>query len=117
MGLTRIHRQNEIASQSTPLWLIQATVLNCIGMIYSGDENLKQSALKNFSDLASPNKRERLFLQRRHSVAGTRQMSDWETWIEDETARRTGYFIWVCLSFQEFFGVVSLLIALLLLAS
>lgn len=103
-GLTEIDAQNGISSpKATSLWLTQATVLNCIGMLYSGDEKLKQPALKSFSDLASSSKRERLFYEPKHSVAGNRQMIDWDTWIEDEVARRTGYFIWVCLAFLEIF--------------
>ncbi|KAK2764245.1 hypothetical protein FQN54_008937, partial [Arachnomyces sp. PD_36] len=35
----------------TPEWLVQATVLNCVGMLYSGKDNLKQSAMKSFSNL------------------------------------------------------------------
>ncbi|KAK2765550.1 hypothetical protein FQN54_008404 [Arachnomyces sp. PD_36] len=86
--------ENELtSSKATPLWLIQATVLNCIGSLYSGQEQLKQSGLKSFNDLASSNNIERL-LRHPKLLDGARQTTDWSAWIEDEARRRTGYLIW-----------------------
>lgn len=102
--LTEINAQNEMySSQSTPLWLIQATILNCIGMLYNGNEKLKQSALKCFTDLVSSSETERLLRHFKQPGEGSRQMADWGSWVEDEMRRRTGYFIWVYLTLPETF--------------
>ena len=85
---------------ATPLWLLQATLLSSIGMLHSGNETLKMSASKSFMDLVSMCNRERLLHPLRPEGNGILRdrLTDWGTWIEDESRRRTGYCIWVCLT-------------------
>ncbi|KAK0124407.1 hypothetical protein ONS95_009368 [Cadophora gregata] len=91
----------ELDGSSKPgvLVLAQVKLLNCVGMMYCGDDRLRTLARGYHSDLAAfctvhwagP------------SVAATSKYperteqvdQDWQTWIQTETIRRTGYCIWL----------------------
>jgi hypothetical protein len=70
-------------------------------MLYSGDENSKQCALKCFTDLVSWSNHEQLLHQIKQPVNEASQTANWGSWVEEETKRRTGYFIWVFYTFKE----------------
>jgi hypothetical protein len=79
--------------------LTQAKLLNCVGMIYSGDEYLVTVAKSYHGDLASF-----CDAQWNESVSRTEEeiggaaypiAQKWKVWCDAESRRRTGYCIWV----------------------
>ncbi|KAE8310705.1 fungal-specific transcription factor domain-containing protein [Aspergillus transmontanensis] len=82
----------------TPLWLMQATMLNCVGLLHGSNEHSRDFALDSIGELVNLSTREGLLCastQSRLSPMGTSQDTRWAIWIEDETRKRTGYFIWL----------------------
>ena len=82
---------------------MQAKILNCVGMMYCGDERLMKIGKTYHSDLAS-------FCEEEWEVScvessNVEEVADhvertgqnWNEWCEAETSRRTGYCIWVSL--------------------
>jgi hypothetical protein len=87
-----VERQKN-ALNYTPLWLMQAMLLNCIGLIHSGNPQSRDSGLSLFSELVRLAHGEDLFSTSHQShVQDTRQ---WGYWIENEMKRRTGYLVWL----------------------
>ncbi|KAF7588208.1 hypothetical protein BBP40_005991 [Aspergillus hancockii] len=85
-------------SGRTPLWLFQAMMLNCVGLLHGNNEQARSSALDNFGELVSLATREGLLgasTQPRLPLRENSEEALWATWIEDETRKRTGYFIWL----------------------
>ncbi|RAL00895.1 putative C2H2 transcription factor [Aspergillus ibericus CBS 121593] len=81
-----------------PIWLLQAITLNCVGLLYSYDERARVSALNSFGDLIGFVTHENLLGHSDKSMpltGGQMHEQTWESWIEDEIRRRTGYFIWL----------------------
>jgi hypothetical protein len=94
-------KQNEAGDDAKPngLDLIQAKLLNSIGVSYSGDTRLKKFATAYKSDFNS-------FCSSEWDLSTSKTGSDlpsnsaaasngWEIWHEEESRRRTGYCIWV----------------------
>ncbi|KAJ5152345.1 hypothetical protein N7492_010640 [Penicillium capsulatum] len=77
--------------------LVQAMLLNCIGLLHSGSERNKLSAFGSFRDLIMLVKREKL-LSTSSAVTSSYDGPDevkWRKWIRDEVRTRTGYCIWL----------------------
>ncbi|RAL13974.1 putative C2H2 transcription factor [Aspergillus homomorphus CBS 101889] len=81
-----------------PLWLVQAKLLNCIGLLYGSDERARTSALDGFDDMTSLLNRNKLL----RSLGKLKLVShdkppeqNWLLWIEDEVRRRTAYLVWL----------------------
>jgi hypothetical protein len=118
--------QAESSQEQRPdiLTLTQAKLLNCVGMIYSGDEHLMTAAKSYHGDLASF-----CDAQWSQSISSTDvEFRDaaypltqkWEVWCEVESRRRTGYSIWVRSDrgfFFLFLNAASSIILLSLFAS
>ncbi|KAE8372645.1 C2H2 type zinc finger domain protein [Aspergillus bertholletiae] len=82
----------------TPLWLIQTIMLNSVGLLHGSNEHTRNFALDNIGELVNFSTREGLLCastQSKISPMETSQDSLWATWIENETRKRTGYFIWL----------------------
>ncbi|KAI9928264.1 hypothetical protein MW887_002297 [Aspergillus wentii] len=82
----------------TPLWLLQAMLLSCIGLLHNSDERSRLSALSSFGDLITFTTRERLLSPSSRTKLLSDELSQerkWTIWIEDEVRRRTGYLIWL----------------------
>lgn len=80
----------------SPLWLLQATILNCLGLFHGRSERCGASAFSSFGDLVNHTMREGLLGP--SGLAGLRPETldqQWALWIEDEVRRRLGYLIWV----------------------
>ncbi|KAE8353015.1 C2H2 type zinc finger domain protein [Aspergillus coremiiformis] len=94
-----IHIEKEkCRSGRTPLWLIQAMMLNCVGLLHGNNENARSSMLDSFGELVSLATREGLLCAATLSKLATTEIpqeAHWVTWVEDETRKRTGYFIWL----------------------
>lgn len=79
-----------------PVWLLQTSVLNCVGILYSCDERARLLALNTFGNLAGFVTREKLLGHRPiQSSKGETNELRWVSWVDDEIRRRTGYLIWV----------------------
>jgi hypothetical protein len=80
------------------IWLLQATTLSTLGMFYSGEQDLIALARSSHGDLVELYNRSQLLLR---PPMGSRKSATpnperaWMTWIQEETAVRTGYCIWV----------------------
>ncbi|KAI5790313.1 fungal-specific transcription factor domain-containing protein [Geopyxis carbonaria] len=79
------------------LWLVQATLLNQIGMLYSGSTRLENIARQSHNKLVEYVRRSRLL-----SASSTLKESqdnyteqDWSNWVYQEGSRRLGYSIWL----------------------
>ncbi|OKL56172.1 hypothetical protein UA08_08491 [Talaromyces atroroseus] len=77
---------------SVPIWLIQAMLLNCIGLIYGGDDQAKSLGLSSLSDLVRFAHQEKLLSNIDPNINSS---TTWKQWVELEMARRTGYLIWL----------------------
>jgi hypothetical protein len=80
----------------SPLWLLQATILNCLGLFHGRSERCGASAFSSFGDLVNHTMREGLLGP--SDLAGLRPETldqQWALWIEDEVRRRLGYLIWL----------------------
>lgn len=79
-------------TSTKPIWLIQAMLLNCIGLYHSADSQAKEYALGALNDLVRFAHYERLLsggqLNRTIDIS-------WRGWIDMEIKRRTGYLIWL----------------------
>ncbi|XRM42073.1 hypothetical protein ABZX51_005309 [Aspergillus tubingensis] len=79
-----------------PVWLLQASVLNCVGILYSCDERARLLALNTFGNLVGFVTREKLLGHRPiQSSNGETKELRWVSWVDDEIRRRTGYLIWL----------------------
>ncbi|KKK23571.1 hypothetical protein ARAM_001318 [Aspergillus rambellii] len=84
--------------ERTPLWLLQAILLNCVGRLHGGSERGRISALGDFTDLTNLATRERLLccpgkINNSPNEASVGQ--EWTLWVEEESRKRTGYLIWL----------------------
>jgi Fungal specific transcription factor domain len=77
---------------SVPIWLTQAMLLNCIGLIHSGDGQAKGLGLSSLSDLVRFAHQEKLLSNVESNINSSHS---WKQWVEMEMVRRTGYFIWL----------------------
>ncbi|KAJ6102575.1 hypothetical protein N7486_005002 [Penicillium sp. IBT 16267x] len=76
--------------------LIQVILLNCIGLLHSGSERAKASALSSFKDLVTLMNREKLLgMVKPGNRRGSPDDAIWMNWVQDEIRRRTGYCIWL----------------------
>ncbi|KAL1956773.1 hypothetical protein VTO42DRAFT_6827 [Malbranchea cinnamomea] len=93
----------QVERQRTPrpeLWLVQAAFLNCIGLFYTGNRYLEVHAARAKSVLMSLCKQANLL---DHACPGNEADSSqfdsvdsqWAVWGRQESARRTGYLIWL----------------------
>ena len=80
-----------------PLGLLQATLFNCIGLFYSGNEKDKLYALSSFKELVSLVENKRLLAASKPLKESGRISGEvlWQKWIDGETRKRTGYCVWV----------------------
>ena len=74
---------------------MQAILLNCIGLLHSGNEQDKLSALTLFKDLVTFASHEKLLSPSRTEITRNSNDAMWMKWAQDEARRRTGYCIWV----------------------
>ncbi|KAJ5315452.1 hypothetical protein N7476_005759 [Penicillium atrosanguineum] len=74
---------------------MQAMLLNCIGFLYSGNEQDKLSALTLFKDLVTFASYEKLLSPSRMEITRNTNEAMWMKWAQDESRRRTGYCIWL----------------------
>jgi hypothetical protein len=79
------------------LGLLQAILLNCIGLFHSGIEKDKLSALSAFKELVSLVEDKKLLAASKPLKESGRISGEvlWQKWIDDETRKRTGYCVWV----------------------
>lgn len=93
--------QAERGEDDKPNFLVQAQakLLNCVGMMYSGDEDLTRLAKSYHYQLVSfcgdnwtngALETEEILRNNSNSVG-----RKWKAWYEAESRRRTGYCIWV----------------------
>ncbi|CAI7567622.1 unnamed protein product [Penicillium manginii] len=78
--------------------LIQAKLLNCIGLLHSGNEGDQRSAMSSFSDLVALSNLERLLASHSKKTPTPRRTSNdaqWSQWVQEEVRKRTGYCIWL----------------------
>jgi hypothetical protein len=84
------------------LLFTQIKLLNCVGMIYCGDERLSNLAGSYHNDLASFCSTEWSRTLSETGQSNINGMDDadhgWKKWYEAESHRRTGYCIWVSFS-------------------
>ncbi|KAI2930256.1 transcriptional regulator family: Fungal Specific TF and C2H2 zinc finger [Aspergillus niger] len=81
-----------------PVWLLQASVLNCVGILYSCDERARLLALNTFGNLIGFVNREKLLSRPDRPIQplnGKTNEQHWVSWVEDEIRRRIGYLIWL----------------------
>jgi hypothetical protein len=75
-----------------PIWLIQAMLLNCIGLYHGGNYQAKEYGLGSLNDLVRFAHYERLLSNgQSNNTIGI----SWRDWIDMEIRRRTGYLIWL----------------------
>ena len=77
---------------------MQTIMLNCVGLLHGSNEHSRDFALDSIGELVNISTREGLLCASTQSRLPTRDTSQdarWATWVEDETRKRTGYFIWV----------------------
>ncbi|KAL4890221.1 hypothetical protein BDV59DRAFT_185071 [Aspergillus ambiguus] len=80
----------------TPLWLLQAVLLNCIGLFHGSSERCGVSAFSSFGDLVNFTMGERLLGPSDSTLSCETSLErQWTLWIEDEIKRRTGYLVWL----------------------
>ncbi|KDN70364.1 hypothetical protein CSUB01_11011 [Colletotrichum sublineola] len=94
-------QKNERACASDPssqLCLDQATVLNQIGMMFSGDMAMCEHAQMNMSSVALISKKAGRHSKHQPSGAQAAYPPDasraWESWVRAESTRRLAYFSW-----------------------
>ncbi|KAJ5945808.1 hypothetical protein N7454_002647 [Penicillium verhagenii] len=76
--------------------LIQVMLLNCIGLLHSGSERAKASALSSFKDLVTLMNREKILgMSKSSNIQGSSDDTKWINWVQEEVRRRTGYCIWL----------------------
>ncbi|KAJ5160007.1 uncharacterized protein N7482_007011 [Penicillium canariense] len=82
---------------SVSLDLLQAMLLNCIGLLHSGNEKDKLSAFGAFKDLVTLANDEKLLSSTKplRESNGNSCEDLWQKWIKDETRKRTGYCVWL----------------------
>lgn len=75
-------------------------LLNCIGLLHSGSERAKLSALGTSRELVILASREKLLAPSASNniLVDAPSEEAWEKWIIDEIRKRTGYCVWVCLN-------------------
>jgi hypothetical protein len=78
--------------------MTQTKLLNCVGMIYCGDERLSTIGRSYHSELVSFCNTEWSRTISKAEQSNTNGMDDdygWKKWYEAESCRRTEYCIWV----------------------
>jgi hypothetical protein len=93
-----LEQKNRGSLNQYALDLIQAKLLNCIGLLHSGNEGDQRSAMSAFSDLVALSNHERLLASRSKKTPMPSRTSDdahWTRWVQEEVRKRTGYCIWV----------------------
>lgn len=85
-----------------PLGLLQAILLNCIGLFHSGIEKDKLSALSSFKELVSLVEDKKLLAASKPLKESNRISGEVlrQKWIDDETRKRTGYCVWVSFAWK-----------------
>ncbi|KAJ6119703.1 hypothetical protein N7523_003983 [Penicillium sp. IBT 18751x] len=78
---------------------MQAMLLNCIGLLHSGKEQDKLSALTLFKDLVTFANHEKLLCPSQTEITRNSKEAAWVKWAQDESRRRTGYCIWVSMPY------------------
>lgn len=92
-----LKRERHGPNQATCLDLIQAMLLNCVGLFHSRSERARLSALGSLRDLVMLMNCERLLARSPIDFSNdTSNEAKWEKWIEKEIRTRTGYCVWVC---------------------
>ncbi|OQE10169.1 hypothetical protein PENVUL_c004G09538 [Penicillium vulpinum] len=79
----------------TSLEILQAMLFNCIGLLHSRSERGRILAMSTFGDLVTLMKSSRLLTPMRTSLNEASPDASWESWVQDEVRRRTGYCIWL----------------------
>jgi hypothetical protein len=95
---TNLVQRARHVSGTPEIWLLQATTLSTIAMFYSGEQDLIALARSSHVDLIELYNRRQLLLRPPMSSRKTTTPSPeraWMTWIQEQTALRTGYCIWV----------------------
>lgn len=90
-----IQTENENGSKPSNLTLTQVKLLNCLGMMYSGDDRLQPLARRYQSDLLFFCNNEWAQTDLEASNNAEEVSQGWKLWYEAESRRRTGYCIWV----------------------
>lgn len=95
-------------SSSTNVIMIHVKLLNCVGMMYGGWEDLSQAARSYHRDLMDfrcyewkalneKDRNHRIGMIQEESNISERINREWKEWCEAESIRGTGYCIWVCM--------------------
>ncbi|KAJ5677993.1 uncharacterized protein N7477_003626 [Penicillium maclennaniae] len=74
---------------------MQAILLNCIGLLHSGNEQDKLSALTLFKGLVTFANYEKLLRPSHTEITRVSKEATWVKWAQEEARRRTGYCIWL----------------------
>ncbi|KAI2789813.1 hypothetical protein POX_d05311 [Penicillium oxalicum] len=85
------------STRRASLDMLQAMLLSCLGILYSGDDRNKLSTLGVFKELVRLFEDEELLADSKY-LQSSEQLSGealWHSWINDEIRRRTGYCIWL----------------------
>ncbi|TGO46196.1 hypothetical protein BOTNAR_0606g00020 [Botryotinia narcissicola] len=94
---------NDGDTRCTKIMMIQIKLLNCVGMMYSGSDELSHSAKSYHRDLndfccnewKTSNQIPRIAVLQT-SPNDTKQTNrEWKEWYDAESIRRTGYCIWL----------------------
>ncbi|CAI7597272.1 unnamed protein product [Penicillium pancosmium] len=91
-----LEQKNRGSLNQYALDLIQAKLLNCIGLLHSGNEGDQRSAMSAFSDLVALSNHEKLLASRSKKTPTMSRTSDgahWARWAQEEVRKRTGYSI------------------------
>ncbi|PLB47304.1 C2H2 type zinc finger domain protein [Aspergillus steynii IBT 23096] len=91
-----VEKEKSCADQ-IPLWLIQASTLNHIGLLHGNNERTRRNALSSFGSLVDLATKEGLLCSTQSELfsSGDPVERQWTLWVEDELKRRTGYLIWL----------------------
>ncbi|EED23244.1 C2H2 transcription factor, putative [Talaromyces stipitatus ATCC 10500] len=84
--------EKETYTGAKPIWLIQAMILNCIGLYHGTDDQAKGLSFNCLNDLVRLAHQQRLLSSEQTNMGSE---TSWKDWIDVETRRRTGYFIWL----------------------
>lgn len=89
----------------TNVVVIQVKLLNCVGMMYCGCDELSQAAKSYHRDLIdfccyewkASNQISRIEMAQSNPNDTEQAKREWKEWYDAESIRRTGYCIWVCI--------------------
>ena len=101
---------NDGDSRCAKVMMIQIKLLNCVGMMYCGSDELSQAAKSYHRDLndfccsewKTLNQIPRTAVSQTSSNDTEQANREWKEWYDAESIRRTGYCIWVCVSISMF---------------